>query len=218
MDYRENLLRNVHENIKPPTDIGTTSLIKGSYQYYHYGCDGFIDKGWGCGYRTLQTICSWIKADLQHLAPVPSIPTIQQVLIDLEDKPSSFLGSRDWIGSFEVCLVVDHLYNVPSKIIHVMKGSELHLHVSSLVEHFNKFGSPLMMGGDQDCSSKGVVGVHSNDNNTYLLIVDPHYCGRARTCVDLQQKGWVKWQNINEFIDSSFYNICLPQLEYHNQN
>lgn len=30
------------------------------YEYWHYLCDGFDDRGWGCGYRTLQTISSWI--------------------------------------------------------------------------------------------------------------------------------------------------------------
>jgi hypothetical protein len=36
---------------------------------------------------------------------VPSIPAIQEVLIQLEDKPSGFMGSHDWIGSFEVCIL-----------------------------------------------------------------------------------------------------------------
>jgi len=43
-DYSANLLQNVHEGIKPPTAAGTATLIQGSYQYYHYGCDGFNDK------------------------------------------------------------------------------------------------------------------------------------------------------------------------------
>eukprot|EP00038_Savillea_parva_P000458 m.96261 g.96261 ORF g.96261 m.96261 type:complete len:342 (-) comp10152_c2_seq1:78-1103(-) len=34
-------------------------LVLGTCRYYHYGCDGIQDHGWGCGYRTLQTIVSW---------------------------------------------------------------------------------------------------------------------------------------------------------------
>ena len=30
------------------------------YEYWHYCCDDLNDRGWGCGYRTLQTISSWI--------------------------------------------------------------------------------------------------------------------------------------------------------------
>ena len=33
---------------------------------------------------------------------VPSLRTIQEVLVALEDKEKSFVGSREWIGSFEV--------------------------------------------------------------------------------------------------------------------
>jgi hypothetical protein len=71
----------------------------------------------------------------------------------------------------QVCIVVDHLYGVSSKIIHVTKGSDLHHHVPSLIEHFNKYGSPLMMGGDEDCSAKAVVGVHASGSDAYFLIV-----------------------------------------------
>lgn len=105
---------------------------------------------------------------------------------------------------------MDHLYGVSSKIIHVTKGSDLNQHMPSLIEHFNRYGSPLMMGGDQDCSAKAVMGIHASDSDVYLLIVDPHYCGRARSCQELQKKEWVKWQHIDEFVHSSFYNICLP--------
>lgn len=34
---------------------------------------------------------------------VPSLRAIQEVLAALEDKDRSFVGSREWIGSFEVC-------------------------------------------------------------------------------------------------------------------
>ena len=86
-----------------------------------------LHQGWGCGYRTLQTMCSWIQqqqssptasaastASAGTTAPVrvPSIPIIQQALVTMGDKPSTFLESKDWIGSFEVCIVIDHFYNV----------------------------------------------------------------------------------------------------------
>jgi hypothetical protein len=43
VDYSENLLQNVHEGIELPTTNGTTTVIQGSYHYYHYGCDGIND-------------------------------------------------------------------------------------------------------------------------------------------------------------------------------
>lgn len=34
-------------------------LVRGHYTYHHYMQDGINDSGWGCAYRTLQTILSW---------------------------------------------------------------------------------------------------------------------------------------------------------------
>lgn len=43
---------------------------------------------------------------------------------------------------------------------------------------------------------------------------DPHYIGNAESADELIRKGFVKWQHTSEFVDSSFYNLCLPQLKY----
>ncbi|XP_045777335.1 ufm1-specific protease 2 [Maniola jurtina] len=208
------LVTDVHTEINKtfPTN---SYFVSGTYEYYHYLCDGFDDRGWGCGYRTLQTICSWMKHNYNSAHNVPSIREIQKILVELEDKPESFLGSRQWIGSFEVCLVIDKLYDVPSKIIHVNKGDALETILESLCNHFEKFGSPIMMGGDVDCSSKGVMGVHKDGVNSKLLIVDPHYVGKEESKEFLHRKGWVKWQPLQDFLSTSFYNLCLPQAKPH---
>ncbi|CAG9795659.1 unnamed protein product [Diatraea saccharalis] len=144
---------------------------------------------------------------------VPSIPKIQETLVQINDKPKSFLNSKQWIGSFEACLVIDTYYDVPCKIIHVNKGDELSYIVDTLMDHFKKFGSPVMMGGDIDCSSKGIMGIQVVDGDASLLVVDPHYVGKEESKEFLQRKGWVKWQPLKDFISSSFYNLCLPQIK-----
>ena len=56
-----NLLSNVHLEVPlPKGEVVLSELVSGDYEYWHYGCDGVDDRGWGCGYRTLQTIASWI--------------------------------------------------------------------------------------------------------------------------------------------------------------
>ncbi|XP_045452500.1 ufm1-specific protease 1 [Melitaea cinxia] len=206
------LLTNVHEGVH--LNFAKNSVyVSGNYEYYHYLCDKFDDRGWGCGYRTLQTICSWMKLNINSSIKVPSIRDIQSILVEMEDKPQSFLGSRQWIGSFEVCLVIDKLFDVPSKILHVNKGDSLESIVETLSTHFEKFGSPVMMGGDVDCSSKGIMGVHKDGVNSSLLIVDPHYVGKEISKEFLQNKGWVKWQPLKDFLSMSFYNLCLPQAK-----
>jgi Ufm1-specific protease 2 len=37
----------------------TIYTVKGDYLYYHYMQDNFDDKGWGCAYRSLQTLISF---------------------------------------------------------------------------------------------------------------------------------------------------------------
>ncbi|XP_043464448.1 ufm1-specific protease 1 [Leptopilina heterotoma] len=212
MDYRESLLKNVHVNLPLPESTGETFLVRGDYEYWHYGCDGFDDKGWGCGYRTLQTICSWMRINKNLDQSVPTLRSIQETLVSLEDKEQNFIGSRDWIGSIEVCLVLDEVYKVLSKIIHVPSGRQLINYVSALREHFEQKGCPIMMGGDRDCSSKGIVGIHVGEKDTYLLVIDPHFVGKAKSVEQLHNNNWIVWQNLKDFVESSFYNFCLPQV------
>ncbi|GLV34514.1 UFM1 specific peptidase 1 [Carabus blaptoides fortunei] len=67
-----------------------------------------MDKGWGCGYRTLQTLCSWVRNTTKSAVNVPSIMDIQKLLVTMEDKPEDFIGSRDWIGSVEINSTIFH--------------------------------------------------------------------------------------------------------------
>ena len=43
--------------------------------------DKFDDKGWGCAYRSLQTICSWFSRQLYTQAAPPSHRDIQTALV-----------------------------------------------------------------------------------------------------------------------------------------
>lgn len=218
-DYVCDLLPNIHGGLQLPADVSEVYLVVGDYLYYHYGCDGFDDRGWGCGYRTLMTLCSWVRGQLQKsqgssssLRAVPSNHHIQEILVEIGDKEENFLNSKQWIGSVEVCHVLDTIYNVQCKIIHTRRGKDLCEHIDTLCDHFKTRGSPVMMGGDTDVSSKGIVGVCKSSTDNYLLVVDPHFWGEATDAAALQSSEWVKWQPLTDFNESSFYNMCLPQF------
>lgn len=51
------------------------------------------------------------------------------------------------------------------------KEESLESIVEALKAHFIRFGSPVMMGGDVDCSSKGIMGIHVNGAESSLLVV-----------------------------------------------
>lgn len=209
------LLKNVHSGLPAPLpDPVTCSLIRGDYFYFHYGCDGQDDRGWGCGYRTVQTLSSWLHMNGFSLnGPRASLAQIQQALVSMQDKPDSFIGSKGWIGTFEASLVLDFLHDVPCKVVHVRGGgAELErMAAVELHEHFRVYGSPVMMGGDRDNSSKGIVGVCTGAGGSYLLVVDPHYYGGPPDRAELQERGWVAWRRVSSLDQDSFYNLCLPQ-------
>lgn len=86
--------------------------------------DGIDDSGWGCAYRSFQTIWSWFILNGYTDKPVPSHREIQQVglsrfqlklfyllqaLVDIQDKQAKFVGSRQWIGSTEISFVLNEL-------------------------------------------------------------------------------------------------------------
>lgn len=206
-----NLLQDVHVGLKDQTE---DFICQGKYEYYHYVCDGVDDRGWGCGYRTLQTLCSWVKRNAgttvrEDSCSVPTITEIQDALVEMNDKEESFRGSKQWIGSFEVCLCLDYFYGVPCKIVHISKGCDIKQYMEELKEHFQSVGSPIMMGGETDNSSKGIMGVRLKD--PALLVVDPHCAQKVVSPCNLQEMGFVKWMPLNKLHADSFYNLCLPK-------
>lgn len=130
-------------------------------------------------------------------------------------------------------MVLDTLYDVPCKIIHITTGNELSSHADTLKIYFEKFGGLVMMGGDQDAASKGIAGIHISPSGTYLLVVvsiirivlqrngfnkqintqDPHFSGIVQSSEQLAAADFVCWRNIESFSKSSFYNLCLPQIK-----
>lgn len=65
---------------------GMVATVGGKYEFYHYGQEGIADIGWGCAYRSCQTICSWLLLNGYVDQPVPSIEQMQQVHFSIEER------------------------------------------------------------------------------------------------------------------------------------
>lgn len=239
-DEEAGYLCNVHAGILDNSGIkgGARAVIKGTYTYHHYMQNRANDNGWGCAYRSLQTIISWFKhqgyiysPDVQLREPksndnngktnelrrklhlesrVPTHEEIQTVLVDVGDKESTFIGSQKWIGSQEVCYVLNHLYNLDSKFISVSTGSELVYKIRELNQHFAVQSIPVMIGGG--VLAHTIIGVDFNEKNgdVSYLILDPHYTGNEELST-ITKKGWCGWKKNSFWDKNAFYNLCLPQ-------
>eukprot|EP00794_Sanderia_malayensis_P012886 gene12886-14212_t len=203
-------LINSHINLKSGIEDGICAIVNGRYAYHHYMQDRFNDDGWGCAYRSLQTICSWFKLQCFVNKPVPSHKEIQEALFAVGDKPKNFIGSKQWIGSFEVSLCLEKLIDVSSKILHVSTGAEMAYKGRELLDHFKNQGTPVMIGGG--VLAHTILGVHFNESSGDIkfLILDPHYTG-GENLKTIQDKGWCGWKGPKFWDQTVHYNMCLPQ-------
>jgi hypothetical protein len=100
---------------------------RGIYEYFHYGDQSFNDHGWGCAYRSLQTLLSWLNLQNHvNLAKMLTIPQIQELIdrINLGSK-DKLRDSKEWIGATEVSWVVKHLTNFDCRILHISDGKKI---------------------------------------------------------------------------------------------
>ncbi|MBN3301743.1 UFSP2 protease, partial [Amia calva] len=209
--YKDGYLRNPHLSLNhPSTEDCKLFLVQGLYSYHHYMQDHMDDNGWGCAYRSLQTIFSWFQQQGYTERSVPSHREIQQALADVGDKPSAFVGSRQWIGSIEVQAVLDHLLGITSKILFVSQGSELATKGRELANHFSTEGTPIMIGGG--VLAHTILGVAWSETTGQIkfLILDPHYTG-AEDLQVITEKGWCGWKGLDFWDQNAYYNLCMPQ-------
>ncbi|CAG0879563.1 unnamed protein product [Darwinula stevensoni] len=190
---------------------GSMSTVQGRYAYHHYMQDKFDDNGWGCAYRSLQTLVSWFRLQGYTENPIPTHHAIQQCLVDIGDKPGNFVGSSHWIGSNEVGFVLETLYGVTSKILFVSSGSEMPSKARELMAHFQHHGTPIMIGGGAYAYT--ILGVIFNEDSgdVRFLILDPHYTGKDELKT-VTSKGWCSWKGPDFWDDKGFMWEIAPEF------
>ncbi|KAK9836962.1 hypothetical protein WJX81_003013 [Elliptochloris bilobata] len=213
-------LSDVHVGLPPPgVPGGVEHVVAGSYDYYHYCQDRFDDDKWGCAYRSLQTLCSWFHRQHYASMPVPSHAQIQRTLVDLGDKPCSFVGSKQWIGAIELGYVLDELLGVTCKVITVASGDDMPAKARELAHHFDTQGTPVMIGGGVLAYTLLGVCLNAATGECAFLILDPHYTG-ADSLDRVRSGGWVAWKRADGraagaggelFVRGAFYNLLCPQ-------
>eukprot|EP00658_Telonema_sp_P-2_P039699 TRINITY_DN28372_c0_g1_i2.p1 TRINITY_DN28372_c0_g1~~TRINITY_DN28372_c0_g1_i2.p1 ORF type:complete len:398 (+),score=71.03 TRINITY_DN28372_c0_g1_i2:151-1344(+) len=201
-----------HVGLQPSgLEDGVEYLVDGEYDYYHYMQDGFDDNGWGCAYRSLQTIWSWFLKQGYVQRPVPTHREIQQALVEYQAKPAKHAGSKEWLGALEVASALDQLSDgeIVCNIEYVPEGADLEDKGNFLMKHFQTVGSPIMMGGGVLAFTMAGIDYNAELGQVRFLILDPHYTGKD--VLKSIQPRWCGWKDIEFFDKFSFYNLCLPQ-------
>ncbi|XP_065325175.1 ufm1-specific protease-like [Gordionus sp. m RMFG-2023] len=216
------------EKIKAIKELSNTAVaqkkfVRGNYAYYHYGQNKVNDNGWGCAYRSLQTISSWLilqgyteaiefnaKLDPSLIDRPPTLLEIQKALHEIGDKDKAFVGSCQWIGSNEVSYVLQHFYQIDSRILHLRSGLEMKDYLNTFLFHFETQGTPIMIGGG--ALAHTIIGIsyeYEKDEIKYLIL-DPHYIG-PDDIDSILKEGGCYWKGSKFWETSKFYNLCLPQ-------
>jgi Ufm1-specific protease 2 len=197
---------------------GTQHLVRGTYDYYHYMQDKFDDSGWGCAYRSLQTLCSWFQRQHYTSCAPPGHREIQSTLAALGDKPAEFIGSKQWIGAIELGFVLDTLLGVSCKVITVASGDGMPSKAREIAAHFDTQGTPIMIGGGVLAYTLLGIDYNAETGDCAFLILDPHFTG-ADEIGKIISGQWVAWKKLGEkaaaggelFVPGAFYNLLCPQ-------
>jgi hypothetical protein len=222
--WERNLVATPHATVSKPLVIegSTTALVEGDYDYYHYKIDGFNDDGWGCAYRSLQSVISWFQYQGLTSHCVPSVTEIQKILARVDygkESQKNFVGSREWIGSYEVMMVLTDLVpQLECTLKRLESGAQLAQDIElqrTLVQHFQSGGPPVMIGGSSYAHTIVGIDVNVRSGEVQYLILDPHYSSNATDMKIVKSKGWCAWKNPSKFFEAkAFYNLCIPRVQY----
>ena len=213
-----NLLVSPHLHLTPPAGFSIYQ-VQSEYLYYHYRCDGGNDSGWGCAYRSLQTLLSWFALNGLSRRPagtsIPSIKALQELLFEIDPSKttSSFVGSEEWIGSAEIFLVLGEILGIECTMLHLQSGADLCTEetIERLVTHFTRHKTPVMIGGRQYAHT--ILGIARNDDKVRVLILDPHHSAGSTKLEEVLCAGRCAWIDpATLFKKDAWYNLCCPML------
>lgn len=192
-----------------------TVFVRGQYEYCHYMQDNVDDSGWGCAYRSVQTLVSWYRMQFYSSKDLPMIADIQMLLKRIDEANKDIvIGSKTWIGTVEGMLLLQDYLGVECRMLHCHDAADMARQVPQILKHFEQEGTPIMMGAGEYAYT--LVGLCSDSASAEVgfMIVDPHYTG-ADTLKSILQKGWVGWKNLEFFektTNGGFINLCLPMV------
>ena len=184
--------------------------------HYHYNCDKFNDAGWGCVYRNIQTIISYINAFIILI----EIPKLSEILTWF-NKPFNEQGTKMWIEPHQAkSFMYNYFYENLNKeyfqfteILWVKDNNSIeHIEFTPL-EIYTKSKNILLCGFERIIELIDIFRVNLNnkipiliDNGTYSYliksidsnnngtIIDPH-CKESARIFERDLSKWLRNSN-----------------------
>ena len=69
--------------------------------------------------------------------PASGVQGVSGLQLCAGDKPSTFVGSKQWIGAIELGFILDTLLGVSCKVITVSSGAEIPSKAREIAHHFD---------------------------------------------------------------------------------
>lgn len=109
-------------------------------------------------------------------------------------------------------MVLNEMLGIDSKIINVSSGAEIANLVPDLIDHFERIGTPIMIGGG--VLAHTIVGVAYDDatRKSAFLILDPHYTG-AHNASTIKAALYISLRNCNNLQRVSTVRRCFLEYE-----
>jgi len=182
---------NIHLRAKEPDQVDASKihLVRGRFDYYHYGMQNLDDRGWGCAYRSLQMMLSYFhyngysvvespsKATDATQELVPNVIEVQKRLKEMNVMDTNFQPPcKQWIGSQEISWILSDRYDVDCRFIRAHGDYEDAF--TQIEEHLVGANTPVVACGANLAlviagTARTALGRPMAESK--LLIVDPHY-------------------------------------------
>mmetsp|Transcript_3461 Transcript_3461/g.3488 ORF Transcript_3461/g.3488 Transcript_3461/m.3488 type:complete len:747 (-) Transcript_3461:30-2270(-) len=187
---------------------------KGDFIFYHSGLHGAQDRLWSKGYRCLQSLISWLNLNGHINIEVPTITTIQELLVFLGEKKTAFINSSQPLEMQSIAVVISFYIDIEIDILNFKNFKEFEKNKEIVKNHLSSVGSPVLIDIEtpkSSPSSKNHLDIKSifalNIKEEKIGILDHDYSG-SNSLLHLKKSKYIVYDEIQKIFiqEESDYN------------
>lgn len=172
------------------SNSGVKSVRLARYLVLHKICSE--DRGFGCGFRNLQTVISSLlfEPEIRRVCGFTQTPNITQIQVDIErawregfDQMGAsqlgrrLLGTRKWIGATEVATFLQYHHirvHVVDIKLHTNRTEMQKRLIDWVKQYYESTATPFPLYFQHEGHSRTIIGVEDKGNKSSLIVYDPN--------------------------------------------